>query len=89
MALGAQPRDVLRMVMREGMRPVVIGLALGLVGVLALTKELASLLFAVSAADPETLAGVTFLFCVVSLAALYAPARRATKIDPVTVLGAD
>ena len=89
MALGAQPRDVLHMVMREGMRPVVIGLALGLAGVLALTKELASLLFAVSAADPATLAGVTFLFCLVSLAALYAPARRATKIDPVTVLGAD
>ena len=89
MALGAQPRNVLRIVMTEGMRPVLAGLALGILGVFALSKAVASLLFAVSASDPSMLAGVTLLFCSVSLAALYGPARRAIKIDPLAVLRAE
>jgi putative ABC transport system permease protein len=89
MTVGAQRRDVMHMVMTEGMKTVLAGLAPGILGVLALTKELASLLFAVSASDPVTLAGVTLLFIGVSLAALYVPARRAARIDPLAVLRSD
>jgi putative ABC transport system permease protein len=88
-ALGAQNSDVIRMVIAEGMIPVAVGLGLGLVGVFALTKELASLLFAVSASDPATLAVVTLLFCAVSIVAVYGPAHRATKIDPLAALRSD
>ncbi|MGH9745982.1 MAG: FtsX-like permease family protein [Candidatus Acidiferrales bacterium] len=89
LAVGAQRRDVLWMVIAEGMKPVLAGLALGILSVLTLTKALASLLFAVSASDSATLAGVTLLFSGVSLVALYLPARRATKIDPLAVLRSD
>jgi putative ABC transport system permease protein len=89
MAVGAQPRDVLQMVMTEGMKPVLAGLLLGILGVFGLSKALASLLFDVSPSDPATLAGVTFLFCIVSLPALYLPARRATRIDSLAVLRTD
>jgi predicted permease len=86
MAIGAQPSDVLRMVIRDGMKPVVVGLVLGVLSVFALTRALASLLFAVSASDPATLAWVTLLFCGISFAATLVPARRATKIDSLAVL---
>ena len=89
MALGAQPREVLRMVITDGMKPVALGLALGILSVLALTRALASLLFAVSASDPVTLTLVTLLFSAVALAALLLPARRAAKLDPLHVLRAD
>jgi putative ABC transport system permease protein len=89
MAIGAQRRDVLWMVIADGIKPVLAGLTLGILSVFALTKAVASLLFAVSASDPATLAGVTILFSGVSLAALYLPARRATKIDPLAVLRTD
>ncbi len=86
MAMGAQRGDVLKMVIGDGIKPVIAGLALGILGVLVLSKALASLVYAVSASDPATLAGVTLLFGCVSLAALYLPARRATRIDPLIAL---
>jgi predicted permease len=89
MAIGAQRSDVLRMVIRDGMKPVVVGLVLGVLSVFALTRALASLLFAVSASDPATLAWVTLLFCGVSFAATLVPARRAAKIDSLAVLRTD
>jgi ABC-type antimicrobial peptide transport system permease subunit len=89
MAMGAQRGDVLRMVIADGMKPVVARLALGILSVFALTRALATLLFAVSASDPATLAWVTFLFCGVSIVALLVPDRRAAKIDPLEVLRTD
>jgi predicted permease len=86
MALGANQLDVLWMVIADGMKPVLAGAALGILGVFALTKELNSLLFAVSATDPATLTLVTLLFCSVSHAALLLPARRASETDPLAVL---
>jgi ABC-type antimicrobial peptide transport system permease subunit len=89
LALGAQHSHVLKMVIIDGIKPVAAGLVLGLLGVLGLTKALASLVYAVSASDPATLAGVALLFACVSLAARYLPARRATKIDPLAILRTD
>jgi predicted permease len=89
MAMGAQPSCVLRMVIAEGIKPVLAGLALGILAVLGLSKVLASMVFAVSASDPATLAGATLIFGSVSLAALYSPARRAAKIDPLIILRTD
>jgi predicted permease len=86
MAMGARRSHVLRMVITEGIKPVLTGLALGVVSVFALSKALASLVYAVSASDPATLGGVTLLFGCASLAALYLPARRATGIDPLAIL---
>jgi ABC-type antimicrobial peptide transport system permease subunit len=77
------------MVIAAGIKPVLVGLALGILAVLGLSKVLANLVFAVSASDPATLAGVTLMFGGVSLAALYFPARRATKIDPLNILRTD
>ena len=89
MAIGAQRSDVLRMVIRDGMKPVIVGIVLGLLSVFALTRVLASLLFAVSASDPATLAWVTLLFCGVSFAAILVPARRAATIDSLALLRTD
>ena len=89
MAMGAQPSDVLRMVIMDGLKPVLVGLALGILSVFALTRVVASLLFAVSASDPTTLASVTLLFCGMSLAALLLPARRAANMNPLAVLRTD
>jgi putative ABC transport system permease protein len=86
MALGARRSHVLRMVIIDGIKPVLAGLALGILSVFGLSKALANLVYAVSASDPATLAGVTLLFGCVSLAALYLPARRATRIDPLVFL---
>jgi putative ABC transport system permease protein len=89
MAMGARSSHVLRIVIADGIKPVLAGLALGILGVLGLRKALASLVFSVSASDPTTLASVTLLFGGVSLAALYFPARRATRIDPLAILRTD
>ena len=86
MATGARRSHVLRMVIADGIKPVLAGLALGILSLFGLSKALASLVYAVSASAPGTLTGVTLLFGCVSLAALYLPARRATRIDPLVIL---
>jgi len=86
MALGAQRRDVLRLVLRQGMTLAAIGIALGLAGAVALTRLLRSLLFGISATDPATFALVPLLLAAVALLACLLPARRATRVDPVEAL---
>ncbi|HEY6186740.1 MAG TPA: ABC transporter permease [Pyrinomonadaceae bacterium] len=86
MALGAQGRDVLKMVVGQGLKLITAGIALGLVGAFALTRIMTSLLFGVSTVDPLTFAAVSALLALVALAACYIPARRATKVDPMIAL---
>jgi putative ABC transport system permease protein len=86
MALGAQTGAVLRLVIGQGVKLVVIGVAIGLTGSLAMTRVMASLLFGVSATDPMTFAGVALLLIIVALVACFIPARRAAKTDPMIAL---
>jgi putative ABC transport system permease protein len=86
MVLGAQGGDVLGLVMKQGAGMVVIGLAAGLIAAFALTRLMASLLFAVAPTDAATFAGVTAVLAAVALAACYVPARRATRVDPMQTL---
>jgi predicted permease len=85
-ALGAQRKDVLALVVGQGLRLAMLGLVLGLVTALAVTRFVASLLYGVTATDPVTFAGVSLLLLVVAGLASWLPARRATKLDPMTVL---
>jgi len=86
MALGAAPRDIFRLVVGQGMRLVLAGIALGFAASLALTRLLASLLFGMRATDPVTFVVVALLLVAVALAACYIPARRATRVDSLTAL---
>ncbi len=84
--LGAQPENVLRMVIREGMKLALIGVALGLIASFALTRTIKNLLFGVSTTDPLTFLGITLLLAAVALFACWIPARRATKVAPLVAL---
>ena len=86
MALGAKQTDVLRQILGESMKMTVIGILIGLLAALGLTRLMANLLFGVSATDPLTFVGVGAILAIVALAACYVPARRATKVDPIIAL---
>jgi putative ABC transport system permease protein len=86
LALGAQSRDVLLMIVKQGSTLILVGLALGLAGAFAATRLVASLLFGVTAKDPFTFAAVAVLLALVGLLACYIPAWRATKVDPMEAL---
>jgi putative ABC transport system permease protein len=86
MALGAQKSDVLRLVVRQGMTLAAIGVVVGLVGALGLTRVISNLLFGVGASDPTTFILISLLLIAVAFVACYLPARRAAKLDPVIAL---
>jgi len=88
-ALGAERRDVLRLVIGEGLALTGLGLAAGVVGAAVLTRFLASLLFGVGRFDPTTYAGVALALVATGVLACWVPARRATRVDPVTALRAE
>jgi putative ABC transport system permease protein len=86
MALGAKRRDVLGLVVKQGLKLIVIGVGIGIAGALALTRFLSSLLYGVKPTDPLTFIAVSLILITVALLASYIPARRATKVDPVVAL---
>jgi putative ABC transport system permease protein len=86
MALGAQRRDVLKLVLGHGAKLAAVGVALGLIGSLLVSRLLNTMLFGVSARDPWTLVVVSVLLSAVALLACYIPARRAMKVDPLEAL---
>jgi len=86
LALGARPRELFAMVIRQGMRPVVVGAGAGLAAALALTNLMASLLFGVRAVDPPAYAVALTTLGAVALAACAVPALRATRVDPLVAL---
>jgi putative ABC transport system permease protein len=85
-ALGAQRRDVVAMVLREGMTTTATGTVIGIVAALAVRRVIAGFLFGVGAADPMTFTAIPLLLVLVALAACYVPARRASRVDPLHAL---
>jgi ABC-type antimicrobial peptide transport system permease subunit len=88
-ALGASRRQVVSLLLAQGMRPAAFGVALGLLGALALTRLLSGLLYGVSALDVPVFAAAAVTLMLAALVATYLPARRATGIDPMVALRAD
>jgi predicted permease len=86
MALGAQRRDVLRLMLGEGMKMALLGVAIGIAAALGLTQLMTKMLFGVSATDPTTFFSVALVLTVVALTACYIPARRAMRVDPMVAL---
>jgi len=84
--MGAQPQDVFRIIVGEALRLALLGVGVGLVSALALTRLLRGFLFGISAYDPLTFIGVSLLLTIVAAAASYFPARRATLVDPLVAL---
>jgi putative ABC transport system permease protein len=85
-ALGAQRKDVLALVLGEGTRTTLLGVGIGLIAALGLTRLMASVLYGVSATDPLTFVAVAGVLAAVALAATYIPARRAMRVDPIVAL---
>ena len=86
MALGAEQRDILKLVVGQGMMPALIGLSIGVAGAIGLTRFMSSLVFNVSVTDPITFGVIGFLLLLVAVAACYLPARRAASVDPMNAL---
>jgi putative ABC transport system permease protein len=86
MALGARPVDILKLIFGESMTLTLLGILLGLIGAVAVTRVMKSLLFEVTSTDPFTFTGVTLLLCGVALFASYIPARRAMRVSPIVAL---
>jgi putative ABC transport system permease protein len=86
LALGAQLGDVLRLILKQGLAVILIGVAIGLAAAFVLTRLLRTLVFGISTNDPVTFIGITLLLSLVALIACYVPARRATKVDPLVAL---
>jgi putative ABC transport system permease protein len=89
MAMGAQNREVLSLILRQGVVVIVVGLVLGTAGALALTRLVGSLLYGVTTTDPLSFAAALLVLTVISLLACYLPARRALHIEPVIALRRD
>ena len=85
-ALGARRIDVLRLIMSDGAKMAALGVIIGLLASLGLTRRMANMLYGVSVTDPLTFAGVAILLTLVALGASYIPARRATRVDPMVAL---
>jgi putative ABC transport system permease protein len=86
MALGANPQNILGLILRQGMAPALIGILIGLAGSFALTRLIEGQLYGVKPTDPLTLAAVSALLCLVTAAACVIPARRAMRVDPMVAL---
>jgi ABC-type antimicrobial peptide transport system permease subunit len=86
MALGAQPSDVRRLVLRQGIALTLVGLTLGTIFAMLLARTMASLLFGLSTTDPVTFVGAAVVLAIVALIASLLPARRASRLDPLLVL---
>jgi ABC-type antimicrobial peptide transport system permease subunit len=86
LALGAQRHDIIQMIVGNGMKLALVGLALGVAGAIAISGILQQFVFGMSATDPATLAGVTALFLLVALATNVVPSLRALAVDPIEVL---
>ena len=86
MSLGARPSDVLRLILAEGLRLVITGVVVGIVAAFLLTRLLESMVYGVSPRDPLVFVLVSLVMIAVSLLACYVPARRASRVDPITAL---
>jgi putative ABC transport system permease protein len=86
MALGAQPRDIFKLVITQGLALTLVGIVIGLAGAYAMTRAMAQILYGVTATDPLTFAGISLLLGCVAMLACYVPTRRAIRVDPMIAL---